>query len=504
MKCGQLPLIHKEVESKKVEATKRAKSAIMKRKLTMFRRIILPLFSFLFVINGGVWAKSIEEGGGLGPQSTQAIGEKSVLVVVVRFPDATPTTPIETVQKRVVAGLGSYVDEQSYGLASIKTDFRGYVTLPDSLADYKISPYNFRVDKSRIRKLIEDTMTAIEKEIDFSVYDHILIIPAVNTMPGKGYGMICYCANPGMLSGVTKRYVPRYETLQTASGKEFKGGVFVGAENANLGMFAHDYFHALGGIHDGKRLAPCLYDYERQSDASAGLPSFEHHATYMGPWDIMSQHFVKKGEPPPGLSSFTKIRLGWIGKHQVQIVKPGETSYAFLSPLSKGGELLVVKIPLDDGTYYLVENRQPLGFDKTLPDSGILILKVNPQAAEGYGTVEVKSAGGSRKFANATYKLELNNQNIFIDNSLSGLFQRNNIAIIPLWKEKDNLGVLITTPDHSESAIKAGRAIQALIDQNVGTPDNEKKTVILEAITAFKSKDFEKSYAIATRRHEGR
>jgi len=217
----------------------------------------------------------------------------------------------------------------------------------------------------------------------------------------------------------------------------------------------------------------------------------------MGPWDIMSQHFVKKGEPPPGLSSFTKIRLDWIKAHQVQIAKPGETSYAFLSPLSKGGELLVVKIPLDDGTYYLVENRQPMGFDKMLPDSGILILKVHPDAAEGYGTVEVKSASGSRNFANATYNLEVNNRNIFID-------KRNNIAIIPLWKEKDNLGVLITTPDHSEAAIKAGLVIQALIDQNLGTSDKEKETVILEAITAFKSKDFEKSYAIATRRHEGR
>jgi len=218
----------------------------------------------------------------------------------------------------------------------------------------------------------------------------------------------------------------------------------------------------------------------------------------------MSQHFVRRGEPPPGLSSFTKIRLGWIGKHQVQIVKPGETSYAFLSPLSRGGELLVVKIPLDDETYYLVENRQPIGFDKVLPDSGILVLKVNPQAAEGYGTVEVKSASGSRNFANATYKLEMNNRNIFIDNSFSGLFQRNNVAIIPLWKEKDNLGVLITTLNYSEAAIKAAQAIQALIDQNLGTSDNEKETVILEAITAFKSKDFEKSYAIATRRHEGR
>ena len=207
----------------------------------------------------------------------------------------------------------------------------------------------------------------------------------------------------------------------------------------------------------------------------------------------MSQHFVRRDEPPPGLSSFTKIRLGWIKAHQAHIAKPGETSCVFLSPLSKGGDLLVVKIPLDDGTYYLVENRQPIGFDRMLPDSGILVLKVDPWVDEGQGTVEVKSAGGSRDFSNATYKLEMNNRNIFID-------KRNNIAILPLWKEKDNLGVLITTRDHSEAAIKAGRAIQELIDRNL----NDKKNLLVEAITAFKSKDFEKSYAIATGTHEGR
>lgn len=157
---------------------------------------------------------------------------------------------------KAVTRLSTYVNEQSYGLASIKADFRGYVTLPDSLARYKVSPYNFQVDKERVRKLIEDTMTAMEKDVDFSVYDHLLIIPAVPTMPGKGYGMICYCANPGMLSGVTKRSIARYETLRSKGGKEFRGGIFVGAENAHLGMFAHDYFHALAGIYDGKRLVP--------------------------------------------------------------------------------------------------------------------------------------------------------------------------------------------------------------------------------------------------------
>lgn len=216
----------------------------------------------------------------------------------------------------------------------------------------------------------------------------------------------------------------------------------------------------------------------------------------------MSQHLVRKGEPPPGISSFTKIRLGWIKEHQVQIVKPGETSFAMLSPLSRGGETLVVKIPLDDGTYYLVENRQQTGFDQILPDSGMLVLKVDPQEDEGFGTVKVMCAGASRDFVHATYKLELNNRNLFVDNE--GLFRKNNIAVIPLWQEADNLGVLVTTPEQSASVMKAARAIQALMSQKNMESDNETNAIIMEAVIAFKNKDFAKSFAIATRKSETR
>lgn len=210
------------------------------------------------------WGMGYSEENDLGLQSTQAIGEKRVLIVVVRFPDATPTVPIEMVKQRAVSALNAYVVEQSYGLASINTDFRGYIMLPSSLSRYKVSQYNNQVDAGRVRKLIEDTMTILEKDVDFSSYDHILIIPAVFTTAGPGYGMICYCANPGMLTEIKKTYGFRsrgreaqYETLRSKGGKEFKGGVFVGAENANLGMFAHDYFHALGGIYNGgQRFAP--------------------------------------------------------------------------------------------------------------------------------------------------------------------------------------------------------------------------------------------------------
>ena len=102
-----------------------------------------------------------------------------------------------------------------------------------------------------------------EKQKDFKLHiktepqndlQHIIVIPGAFTTPGKGYGMICYCANPGMLSGVRKniRYVP----MESKGGQTFRGGVCVAAENAHLGMFAHDFFHALGGIYKDKRLIP--------------------------------------------------------------------------------------------------------------------------------------------------------------------------------------------------------------------------------------------------------
>ena len=39
---------------------------------------------------------------------------------------------------------------------------------------------------------------------------------------------------------------------------------------------------------------PRTGSYDSQSDASAGLPSFEHHATYRGPCDSMSQGLVNE------------------------------------------------------------------------------------------------------------------------------------------------------------------------------------------------------------------
>lgn len=195
-----------------------------------------------------------EEDPILGLQSQQARGEQHVLVLAVRFPDAEPSFPLKRIQNKIVQGLDEYVKAQSYGLTWVKADFRGWIRLPDPIRKYKVSPHNYEVDRTRVKKLIEDAMTAVEKEVNFSRYQHIIVIPGVHTTPGKGYGMICYCANPGMLSGV--KWDAAYVPLKSKGGTPFLGGVCVAAENAHVGMFAHDFFHALGGIHKGERLVP--------------------------------------------------------------------------------------------------------------------------------------------------------------------------------------------------------------------------------------------------------
>jgi hypothetical protein len=190
----------------------------------------------------------------LGPQAKASLGEQRVLMVPVRFPGEQPRFSLDSIKERAVSGLCGYVREQSYGRTWVEPEFMGWVSLPDPLSRYRVSANNFKVDRSRVRKLIEDTLSAVEGRVDVAQYDHILIIPGVWTVPGKGYGMMCYCANPGMLTGV--RGNPRFVTLRSRSGKGFSGGVFVGTENSPLGFFAHDFFHALGGVQANKRLVP--------------------------------------------------------------------------------------------------------------------------------------------------------------------------------------------------------------------------------------------------------
>jgi len=183
----------------------------MIRCIAPFKRFFLLLAAILFFGCPMVQTGTVQPSGVLGPQSRHGRGEQRVLIAVARFADAASSQTLEGIRKRAVEELDQFVRDQSYGLAWIKADFKGYVTLPDPLSAYTVSPYNFQVDRNRLKKFVEDTMSGLDAAVDFTAYDHILIIPAVHTTPGKGFGFCpfgCGFAAPGLSLFHTKRLQP--------------------------------------------------------------------------------------------------------------------------------------------------------------------------------------------------------------------------------------------------------------------------------------------------------
>jgi len=263
----------------------------------------------------------------------------------------------------------------------------------------------------------------------------VAVIHRCHTGPGLGYGMVCYCANPGMLSRGRGRsdYVP----IRTRRGTVFQKGVVVMAENFHLGFMVHDLAHAIGGVDRGRRLVPDLYDFPAQS-----RPRQQFHihdaSTYMGPWDIMSQHFLEWRQTPPGFSLFSMIRLGYLRPDQVTLVQPGVTALVRLSALAAGGPMLGVKIPLSPERYLLVENRQQLKHDQVLPASGVMIYEVDESRREGWGQVKAMNADpGAPNFSRAPYGVEGQARLTWTDPRL-------NVAVVPISKEGADYLVLVT------------------------------------------------------------
>jgi M6 family metalloprotease-like protein len=306
------------------------------------------------------------------------------IVVLVQFPDVRHQIDRSMVQARFSRHLNAYVREMSYNQVSLQVDVtRTWYTLPEPVSRYRISSRNLGVDKSRVSQLIDDALRAADAEVDFEDYAFAVVFMGARV---ADYGMVGLCGFPGMLGWSTTR------DLRTKSGNAVRGGVAIFTSQAHLGTLFHDVAHILGGVKDGKRMVPCLYDHDLQARPGPMRETFVDATINLGFWDPMSCHYYRRQIGPPGLTAWTKLRLGWLDSSKVSTVKAGERTEVLLGPLEEGrSSTLVVKIPLSRTTYYLVENRQPIGFDQGLPGSGVLIMYADDEVAEcRHGQAPVK------------------------------------------------------------------------------------------------------------------
>src|SRR3990172_7227798 len=124
------------------------------------------------------------------------IGPQRLLIVAVRFPGVRPTFDLAAIRAKVER-VKRYVEVSAYGKMKLETDMVGWYELPAPVGEYAVSPYNFKVDRTRVRRLLADALSAASRETDLEKYRVVWIVVGVRTTPGEGYGMIAYAANPG-------------------------------------------------------------------------------------------------------------------------------------------------------------------------------------------------------------------------------------------------------------------------------------------------------------------
>lgn len=316
---------------------------------------------------------------------------KRILVAPLYFPDH--KADLEIIKKRYVDFLSQYIKEVSQSQVELAVTVTPWVPMPHPVAEYRLKSFHIREmqkDWTPQYRLVKDATDLLDPIFDFSEFDGLMLAVGVEA---KDLGR----------TGYLFRSSWQFNQLRTPRGQRIPP-TDVHTWNCPFPSIAYALPKMIAGYRDGRAVVPTLYDIDAQSTPGpfiyanqhvGGMAGVQYISIHLGPWDIQSQHGIKteQGVLPLGLSSFTRIRLGWIGEEKILTIRKGEAKKVLLSPLLNiQGKIRVVRLPIDKNRYYLIENRQQEGIDRYLPSEGTLILKIDETIPEGKGPVRVINA----------------------------------------------------------------------------------------------------------------
>jgi hypothetical protein len=165
--------------------------------------------------------------------------------------------------------------------------------------------------------------------------------------------------------------------------------------------------------------------------------------------------------------AFNKILANFISPEQIKNVTPGTSEFITLQPAAaKTDGPQVIKIPLSSKKYYLLENRQKIGFDRSLPDEGVLVTFADEtEVTKPYkmirgpaGFVRIKDATpDTEKLSDAALTIKAGRTNYYID-------ERENLAFVAFPSEGKAMEVYVTThSDYNKMSSMVDLIVQAKI-----------------------------------------
>lgn len=336
---------------------------------------------------------------------TEVRGHKHILVLPVLYKDTT-TNPydISVLTTELFGGgpstLSAYYHENSYGFLSVdgvvkpwtrlSHDESYYAGTPFKAEDNSIQPcFGVCRENSKVAELVEEAARANDDPALWGHFDNDGPDDKENTIDDDGKVDFVVIVHPGKgaecQNGAKVALWSHQDLLsnwanhnafatKTKSNSKNGGNIEVddyvlvpsvacdGVTPIQIGVIAHEFGHSLG--------LPDLYDTSR-NPKSEGL----------GNWDLMAGGSWggdgNSPEMPVHMSAWSKAYLGWVKPKDItQDLGPITLAPYESTPSEPKVYLITIKSNIAN-MYYLISNRQKIGFDSKLPGSGLLILRVN-------------------------------------------------------------------------------------------------------------------------------
>ena len=290
-------------------------------------------------------------------------GNFKILTLLIDFSDnaaSVNAAEFDTLVYIDVSGsVNNFYRENSYNNLSIVSPIYpsslGWYRAPQTYAFYVNNNYGYGSYPQNSQKLVEDLIALADPSVDFSQFD--------NDLDGTVDGLIIAHAGPGAeLTGLTTDIWSHKWGITP----QMRDGVWISTYCINpeywvtpgditLGVYCHELGHVLG--------LPDLYDTD---NSSRGIGSWSLMAG--GSWN------GSLGASPAHLDAWSRIFLGFLSP-----TVPSFDQYGVSFPQVETNQtiykLWTNGAPISE--YFLVENRQQVGYDTWLPSSGMLIWHID-------------------------------------------------------------------------------------------------------------------------------
>ncbi len=309
----------------------------------------------------------------VGTSSSVTTGKVRGLVILMQFTDMQFSMPDANAffnrffnepgfsDYSMVGSVQDYFKSQSYGQLEIDFDVVGPFTTKHDMAYYG-SPRGNSNDSNPVG-MVAEAVDAASAVVNFTPYDWdndgevdqvFVVYAGYNQAQGADENTIWPHESQLVGWGLGRNYNGKVINTYGCSSELMGDGKRNTGIPDGIGTACHEFSHCLG--------LPDMYDTSTNGNFGMCI------------WDIMDQgSYNQSSRIPAGYTAYERIFSKWMTPTEIK----SQTTITDMKPLAEAPEAYILYNDNYPDEYYLLENRQPVGFDKGLYGHGLLVVHVD-------------------------------------------------------------------------------------------------------------------------------